>query len=127
VAQSQQVREYMVRGKDIASKHIEVFSSLLHEDDLPSPMSWDAEVMNSTVAPFSDKLMMFHIGVLVASGIGHYGAGLSTSSRRDLSAHYTRLSAEIAQYTEDGANIMIDNGWMEQPPQAEDRKELARV
>jgi nitrogen fixation protein len=33
--------------------------------------------------------------------------------------------AEILQYAEDGANIMIDNGWREQPPQAPDRDQLA--
>jgi len=127
VATSQPVREYMAKGKDIASKHFEIFSSLLHEDDLPSPMTWDSEVTNSTIAPFSDKLMMFHTTTLIASSLQYYGAGLSTSSRRDLSAHYTRLMAEIAQYAEDGANMMIDHGWMEQPPTAEDRKALARV
>jgi hypothetical protein len=25
---------------------------------------------------------------------------------------------EIAQYAEDGVNIMIDNGWLEQPPKS---------
>ncbi|WP_419158854.1 DUF3231 family protein [Rossellomorea sp. BNER] len=30
------------------------------------------------------------------------------------------------RYSEDGANIMIDNGWMEQPPLAADRDELAK-
>ena len=29
----------------------------------------------------------------------------------DLSATYTRLSAEIALYAEDGANLMIKHGW----------------
>jgi hypothetical protein len=33
--------------------------------------------------------------------------------------------AEYAQYAEDGANLMIENSWLEQPPTAPDRKELA--
>lgn len=70
---------------------------------------------------------MFHTTALIASGIGHYGTGLATSSRRDLSVQYTRLSAENARYAEDGANIMIENGWMEQPPLAADRDALANV
>ncbi|MEW9673695.1 DUF3231 family protein, partial [Ammoniphilus sp. 3BR4] len=32
---------------------------------------------------------------------------------------------EVGQYAEDGVNIMIDNGWMEQPPTAPSRDELA--
>jgi hypothetical protein len=56
-----------------------------------------------------------------SAGIAHYGRSFSLSPRRDLGAIYVRLSAEIALFSEDGANIMIENGWMEQPPQATDR------
>ena len=31
---------------------------------------------------------------------------------------------EIALYAEDGANIMIKHGWMEEPPQADNRDKL---
>ncbi|MFD0824074.1 DUF3231 family protein [Neobacillus sp. M.A.Huq-85] len=31
---------------------------------------------------------------------------------------------EISLYAEDGANIMINHGWMEEPPQADDREHL---
>jgi hypothetical protein len=33
----------------------------------------------------------------------------------------------VGDYVEDGANILIDHGWMEQPPQAVDREALAKV
>jgi hypothetical protein len=56
--------------------------------------------------------------------IAHYGRSLGLSPRRDLGANYVRLTAEIALFTEDGANIMIDNGWLEQPPHATDRDQL---
>jgi hypothetical protein len=85
-----------------------------------------SEVTNSTVSPFSDKLMMFHIAGLIASGIAQYGISISVSPRRDIGVMYTRLMAEIAKYSEDGANIMINNGWMEEPPKAADRDELAK-
>lgn len=126
VAESKQVRDFMERGRDISRKHIEVFSSILHEEFLPSPPRLDDEVTDSTVAPFSEKLMMFHISALTASGIAQYGISMSTSMRRDLQAHYVRLSAEIARFTQEGAKIMIENGWMEHPPQTIDRKKLAK-
>jgi hypothetical protein len=125
VAQSQDVREYLMRGTQLSSKHLEIFSSLLHEDNLPSPPSWDSEVTNSTVAPFSDKLIMFHTGVLTQTAVAFYGAGLAVCMRRDLALQYTRLATEMEQYGEDGANILINNGWMEQPPTADDRVSLA--
>ncbi|TYR81341.1 DUF3231 family protein [Priestia megaterium] len=125
VARSQEVCNYMIRGRDISAKHIEIFGSVLSEDHLPPASKWDAEATDSTVAPFSDKLMMFHVTSLIGIGIAHYGASFGTSSRRDLGALYPRLMAEIANYAEDGINIMIDNGWLEQPPQAPDRDQLA--
>lgn len=127
VAKIKEVRQYFERGRDIAQKHIEVFSSRLSKEHLPSPMTWDSEVTDSTEAPFSDKLMMFHITALIASGIGQYGVSASTSPRADLATMYTRLSAEIGKYADEGANIMIKNGWMEKPPQSVDHEDLAKA
>ncbi|MBP1970456.1 hypothetical protein J2Z83_002577 [Virgibacillus natechei] len=127
VAQSKEIRKYFERGRDIAFKHADVFSSILHDDDLTnSAILMTPEVTDSTVAPFSDRLMLELVTVLIASGMGQYGVGMASSPRHDLGAHYVRLSAEIAKYADDGATIAIDHGWMEQPPMAADRKDLAK-
>jgi hypothetical protein len=125
VTNSQKVGQFMVRGKEIASKHVEIFGSILRENDLSVPMTSDFDVTDSTVSPFSDKLMMFHTTALIAIGMAYYGTSMSTSVRRDISVQYSRLIQEIGKYSEDGANLMIENGWMEQPPQAADRDALA--
>jgi hypothetical protein len=127
VAKSKEVGKFISRGIGIASKHVEVFSSIMSEDKIASPMGSDTMVTNSTVAPFSDKLMMFHTTGMIALGIGYYGSSMSTAARRDLALHYTRLTAEIALYSEDGANLMINNGWLEEPPRVVDRDELANT
>lgn len=127
VAKFKDVQNYFVRGKEIASKHVEVFSSLLREADIPAAQTWDTGVTVTTIAPFSDKLMMFHAVAMNAAGIGYYGASMGTSQRRDIGAMYSRLIAEIAQYNEDGANIMIDNAWLEQPPTTADRDALVSI
>jgi Protein of unknown function (DUF3231) len=124
VAQNEKVKQYFVRGKEIANKHIEVLSSVLRENDLSAPMTWDSEVTNSTTQLFSDKLMMYVTTSLITIGTGYYGASLGASTRRDLGVHYGRFITEISQYAEDGANIMIENGWLEQPPSASNRDEL---
>jgi hypothetical protein len=36
-----------------------------------------------------------------------------------------RLSLEIAQFAKDGADIMIKNKWLEQPPGSPNRDDLA--
>jgi spore coat protein CotF len=126
VANNGEVREYFLRGVTISSKHTEVFSSIFSEDHLNFPISWDSTVTNSTNTPFSDKLMMCHIGFLTSSAIAFYGAALAVSQRRDLAMHYTRLTAELMKYSEDGTNMMIKYGWMEKPPTADDRIALAK-
>lgn len=127
VAKSKEVREYFVRGKEIAKKHIEVYSSILRDEDIAAPSTWDNDVTESTVPPFSDKLMMFHITTLNSARLGDYGIAMSVSARHDLGAHYSRLMVELGKYSEDGINIMIGNGWLEQPSQAADRRALAGV
>jgi hypothetical protein len=127
VVKDKKIQEFMSRGKEIAEKHFEVFSNLLKQEDIPAPMLWDSEVLNSTEAPFSDELMMFHTVALIGYGMGAYGLSLSTALRRDVSLTYTRLIAEVGQFLDDGAKIMIDNNWLEAPPQAPKRGELSKA
>lgn len=126
VADSKEVRQYFEKGRDIAKKHNDIFNDILAEDYLPGARPMTQEVTDSTVAPFSDKLMMDVVTTLIATGIAQYGTAMSASPRHDLGAVYARLSAEIAKYSNEGANILIENGWMEQPPIAADRKKLAK-
>lgn len=124
VAQSTDIQRYFMRGIEIANKHIDIFSSALHAEDVPIPMPWDSGVTNSMVAPFSDKLMLQHIAILNQVGITAYATCMSESMRKDLLIDYVRLAAEIGQYTADGAALLIDNNWMEEPPKTVDHQEL---
>jgi hypothetical protein len=125
VAKLQQVRDYMLRGRNISDKHVEVFGSLLSKEFLPSASAWGTLPTESKISPFSDKLMMFHTTTLNSAGIAHYGRSLGMSPRHDLGAIYVRLMAEVGHFADDGANIMIEQGWFEQPPQTIDRDQLA--
>ncbi|MFD1361849.1 DUF3231 family protein [Lentibacillus salinarum] len=126
VAKNTDVRKFMVRGKEIAQKHCEVFGSILSEDDVPAPTKMEDSVTDATTYTFSDKLMMYYSTGLIALSVGYYGTSMSASPRRDLGTAYNRLLNEILKYAEDGANIMIKHGWMEEPPRALDRDELAK-
>lgn len=126
VAQSEEVRNYMLQGKKIADKHIEVLGSILHQSELSAPPTWDSEITESTISPLSDKIMMFHSRILSQAGILNYGTGISMAMRHDLIPTYTRLSAELGKYGDKGLNIMIENEWLEEPPRAADRDALAK-
>jgi spore coat protein CotF len=125
VCQSKKLRKYFLRGKEICKKQFDMMSQILSQEDLTSPQSWVSEITESTVPPYSDKLMLFHIVLLVSAGVGYLGAALSVSQRRDLALKYTFLMADIGRYAEDGAELLIENGWLEQPPLAEDRRKLS--
>ena len=126
VARNEELKEYFLRGKEIATKHAEVFSSMLRKEDLPAPMTWDHDVTDSRQSPFSDKLMLFHVTGLNALGLFNYGAAVSGSQRHDIHAQYGRLSTEIGIYAEAGAKLMIKNHWLEQTPLSPNRKELVK-
>jgi hypothetical protein len=126
VAKSNKVRKYFIRGKDVSLKHIKVLSSYLEMDSLSIPMGFEQEVTDSTESPFSDKLMMFHFNLMIYAGVGNYGIAISESQRTDLIVDYSRFNVEVLKLSEDGANLMIQNEWLEQPPLAANRRDLAK-
>lgn len=127
VAKSKEVKQFFERGRDIALKHCEEFAKKLKEDYLPVPTTWNSEVSDSIVFTFSDKLMMFYTSALTGLSIGYYGASVSGSPRRDLGTMYAGLSRDVLLFAEDGANMMIKNGWLEEPPRTLDREELVKL
>jgi hypothetical protein len=124
VAQSKEVRKFFKRGATLCEDQFEVLNTFLADDSLPAPRKWQAEVTNTTVPPFSDKLMLFHVVTLISASSSFYGAGLSVVQRRDLGVQYAKLIAEMGLCAEDGVNLLIEKGWMEQPPTASDRDAL---
>lgn len=125
VAKSNQSKAYFRRGLEIATSHYETFSGILQEGGLTAPTIIDQLVTTSTTAPFSDRLMLFHKLDMYAVRIRAYGNALSMCARHDVAAKYIAFLAEVGNYAEDGSNLLIKNGWLEQPPQAVDRKALA--
>lgn len=124
VATDGEVKKYLQRGLKLSTHITEVFSEFFTESNLNFPISWESMVTNSTVTPFSDKLMMFHMGFLSSAAIGFYGAGQAACMRRDLSLQYLKLIGEQLLFSEDGAELMLERGWFERPPMAEDRQAL---
>ncbi len=124
VARGEKVKQYLERGKNLNQKHIELMSDKLSKDDLPSPSYIDHLVRPSTEPPFSDKLMVYHKIDMFSMKIREYANGASLNGRKDISTLYAKCQLDVSLYAEDGANIMIDHGWMEQPPEAIDRDKL---
>ncbi|TLS37230.1 DUF3231 family protein [Pseudalkalibacillus caeni] len=124
VARSHEISDYFKKGYTVAKKHGEEFMTVLRDDDVSSPSTWDSTITDSTDAPFSDKLMLFQANILSAFGIGDYGLGMAASLRKDLAAMYARLLVDLGLFAEKGAKLMIKHGWFEKPPQSLDREKL---
>ena len=125
-ARSERVRKFMKRGAGVAQKNVEVLSHILLEENINVPPTFDTEVLQSTAPPFSDKLMLFMIGVLTQIAIGFYGTAIGSVFRKDLTAKFTRILIESGEYAEDGVNIMIDQAMLEEPPQALSNRDLMK-
>ncbi|RDZ06522.1 hypothetical protein C3744_28535 [Priestia megaterium] len=126
VAQSKEVRKFLEDSEKTADGQIQSFSKIMHTDNLPVPKSWETEVTTSTDSPFSDKLMMYHIGFLFQAAQAYHGTGLASSMRTDLVTTYEGIILKSLMVTKKWFNIMVKNKWLEQPPLAPNRKEIAK-
>lgn len=125
-AKDTKVRKHLATGVEIAKKHMDVFAEALQREEINAPTGWAQHVEDSTEPPFSDKLMAYHAVFLTGLSIGNYGMAFGNSPRKDIAIDYARLIEEIAEYGNDGANLLIANEWLEEPPRADDRKALMK-
>ena len=119
VAAREDVRSFMLKNVKLAGKDAESFDVLLQQDHLPIPEKWDDEITDSTVSPFSDKLIMFHAGFLVNSALTYYGASLGSSLRSDIIVNYSKVFTHAMEAGVISYNIMVKHGWMEKQPEAD--------
>jgi hypothetical protein len=97
----------------------------LHDENLPSPNFLDDLVTDSTFAPFSDKLMLFHKMDMFSMKIRAFGNSLAVNGRHDIGVLYSRSLMNITQFVTEASSVMMENGWMEKPPEAAERQNLA--
>lgn len=126
VAKHDEVREYFLRGKKINIKQHNILSQIMYKEELPVSIPSQFMVTESTEAPYSDKLMLFHISNLSSAKVRNFGDSMAVSPRHDLGATYIRFLMETANFAEDGGNIQIEHEWLESQPGNVDRNQLAK-
>jgi hypothetical protein len=124
VIKDKKLKDHIIKGKIISEKQISFFNNLLMEEDLLGTVTVSMEVTDSTVSPFSDKLIMSMINVLNSVDISLISHALSVSMRTDLTARYSKIIAEVMMYAKDTFDIVVENKWLEQPPLVTNRKKL---
>jgi hypothetical protein len=104
--------------------------------------------MNDRTAPrlYFDSFFLIYVQSMAKIGMNGYSYILASSTRytlkknfvigRDITkrhitifttADYSRLMAEIGGYAQEGAKLIIQNGYLEQPPKTANRAALANV
>ncbi|MGG1679671.1 DUF3231 family protein [Neobacillus sp. NRS-1170] len=126
VTKSEEIRKFFEELEKKADENIQALSKIMHKDNLPVPMSWESEVTTSKDSPFSDKLMLYHMGFLAQTAQVYYGTGLAGAMRTDLAVVYEKTILKTLAMTKNWFDIMVKNKWLEQPPLAPNRKELAQ-
>ncbi|WP_010676492.1 DUF3231 family protein [Bacillus timonensis] len=126
VVKDKEISEFIKEGKKISEKQITFINDLLKEENLMGNISIPMEVTGSTVSPFSDKLILFLFHALNGIDITLIGHAQSLSMRTDLVAFYTKTIGEIFIYAAKGFNLLVDRGWMQEPPHTLDRIKLQK-
>ncbi|WP_328040854.1 MULTISPECIES: DUF3231 family protein [Niallia] len=115
----EKVKALFKRGLDMTDKSVKKYMEKFHRDNLPTPTFLDHLVTTSSFPAFSDKLMLFHKVDMFTMKIRALGNSIAVNGRRDVGLMYGRSLVNLGIFVDDGANILIENGWMESPPKAD--------
>lgn len=124
VMEDKGLKNLILKGKKISEQQIELFNKLLMQEDLLGTVTVSMEVTDSTVSPFSDKLIMSLINILNSVDILLISHALSLSMRADLTTHYTKIISQVMSYAKDIYDSVVERKWLEQPPLTTNRKQL---
>ncbi len=124
VMRDEEIKQYLIKGKKLSEKQIDIFNKILKDEEHLGNIPVSIEVTDSTVSPFSNRLILFLITSTSGTGIYLLSYAMSNALRMDLVTHYSILIPEIMKYGGEGLEIMIKRGWMEQPPQPANRHDL---
>lgn len=120
----ERIRNFMSKCRNTITDHLESINSILEEEDLFAYKSLNHEVSSSQTNPFSDRFSLFCSLTTLSDILNCYSQEYISALRKDIFAKLTALSTEIVKLQKDGMDIMIDNGWFEEPPKNVDRKDL---
>ncbi|WP_453993993.1 DUF3231 family protein [Bacillus nitroreducens] len=126
VVKDKEIFDYINEGKQISEKQVTFMNDLLKEENLIGAISIPMEVTDSTVSPFSDKLILSLFFALNGIDITLISHAQGSAMRADLVAFYTKTIGEIFIYNTKGFNILVNRKWLQEPPGNLDRIKLQK-
>ncbi|MBT2687297.1 DUF3231 family protein [Bacillus sp. ISL-47] len=123
LAVSPDLKTHFSKGRDTIEKVIDSLQEIFKEENIALSSSGDFKIFDVEMSPFSDKLMMFFVNTCL--GIFCFtmvNQAMSSSLRSDIILKLTKITNDMKKYYGKGLILSIKENWLEQPPQAVDRK-----
>ncbi|WP_284036281.1 DUF3231 family protein [Neobacillus sp. 114] len=127
VVKDKEIHSFIKEGKKISEQQIRTFNDILMKEEMYGIITTNVEVTDSTVSPFSDRLVVTLFHSLNGIDIALLGHAVSLSLRSDLVAYYQKYIAEILIYSAKGVDLLMDRGWFQKPPHAPSRRDLQKI
>ncbi|WP_456272393.1 DUF3231 family protein [Bacillus sp. AK031] len=122
-AQSKKARKFFSKGRDTLDDVLNSLQGILEKDNIPVPSSGDFTIYEADTPPFSDKLMMFFVstclGMLCFLMLTQ---AMNSCLRTDILSTLMVISTKFRKFYAEGLFISIEENWLEEPPQAVNRK-----
>ncbi|KZZ84400.1 DUF3231 family protein [Bacillus sp. SJS] len=115
-SEDNEVKKYFIKGHDLAKEILKETNEILLTDDIQPPAASGGILTGSTAAPFSEYLMLYCTYLLGGFGLGGQGFSSVFILRNDLSAKSAIFAKDTYEFTMAGAKLMMEKGWMEEPP-----------
>lgn len=112
----EEIKKYFTKGKELSKEILRVDGDILLQNNIQPPATTVGTVTSSTIAPFSEKLMMFCTYLLGGFSLGGQGFSSAFNLRNDLEEKLGVQAKDVFKYTREGAMLMMSNGWLEEPP-----------
>ncbi|MBT2641094.1 DUF3231 family protein [Bacillus sp. ISL-41] len=123
LASHKDVKQHFSKGRDALEKVLETLGDVFEKENIPYSASGDYNMFDVRNSPFSDKLMLFFVNTCL--GMFCFimiNQALTSSLRTDIVTKFTIISTQMKKFYGKGLLLTITEKWLEQPPQALDRK-----
>jgi spore coat protein CotF len=123
LASHKDVKQHFSKGRDALEKVLETLGDVFEKENIPYSASGDYNFFEVRSSPFSDKLMLFFVNTCLGMFcFMMINQALTSSLRTDIVAKFTMISNQMKRFYGKGLLLTITEKWLEQPPQALDRK-----
>lgn len=124
VVKSEKIKNYLTKTQEKIEEALAKYTTVLTKENLPVPTISEFTISDSTEAQYSDKLLLSHFTATVAFTITAFGIIMPNITRKDLMLMIGNSLTKVLLAAKEGAELMIEAGWLEKIPQTVDHHKL---